>query len=75
MSKLSTPVPSTPVTEFGVAKVLESGDAKFEQGDLIWRITGREEYSLITATHSLFKIHHDPNIPLSYHTGILDADK
>ncbi|XP_004287169.1 PREDICTED: NADP-dependent alkenal double bond reductase P1-like isoform 1 [Fragaria vesca subsp. vesca] len=63
--------PGSPITGFGVARVLESGDPKFEQGDFIWGITGWEEYSLITATQSLFKIHQDPSIPLSYYTGIL----
>ncbi len=58
------------VTGYGVAKVLESGDPKFKPGDLVWGPTGWEEYSVITATESLFKIHHT-DVPLSYYTGLL----
>ena len=59
-----------PVSGYGVAKVLESGDPKFKQGDLVWGQTGWEEYSVITSTESLFKIHHT-DVPLSYYTGLL----
>lgn len=59
-----------PIRGFGVAKVIESGDPNFNQGDLVWGITGWEEYSIINATQSLFKIH-DTSVPLSYYTGIL----
>lgn len=56
----------------GVAKVLDSGDEKFKKGDLIWGLTGWEEYSLITNAHAhgLFKIEHT-DVPLSYYTGLL----
>ncbi|KAK9928981.1 hypothetical protein M0R45_026092 [Rubus argutus] len=64
--------PGSPITGFGVSKVLESGDAKFKRGDLVWGMTGWEEYSVITATQSLFKIH-DTHLPLSYYTGILGS--
>ncbi|KAM0969100.1 hypothetical protein ACFXTH_017379 [Malus domestica] len=60
----------SPIVGHGVAKVLESGDPKFKKGDLIWGMTGWEEYSVITATESLFKIQHT-DVPLSYYTGIL----
>lgn len=62
-----------PISGYGVGKVLESGDPKFKEGDLVWGITGWEEYSLITgtATQSLFKIHNTHDAPLSYYTGIL----
>ncbi|KAM1260331.1 hypothetical protein ACFX2G_026363 [Malus domestica] len=63
-------VPGSPITGYGVAKVLESGDPKFKEGDFVWGMTGWEEYSLITATETLFKIH-DIDVPLSYYTGIL----
>ncbi|KAH0710277.1 hypothetical protein KY284_011704 [Solanum tuberosum] len=63
--------PGSPITGCGVAKVLESGDSNFQEGDLVWGMTGWEEYSIVTATQSaLFKIH-DKNVPLSYYTGIL----
>ncbi|XP_016651747.1 PREDICTED: 2-alkenal reductase (NADP(+)-dependent)-like isoform X3 [Prunus mume] len=60
----------SPITGYGVAKVLESANPKFKQGDLVWGMTGWEEYSIITATDSLFKIH-NTDVPLSYYTGIL----
>ncbi|KAL6221460.1 hypothetical protein ACLB2K_009211 [Fragaria x ananassa] len=53
-----------------MAKVLESGDAMFKQGELIWGMTGWEEYSLITSVQALFKIP-TTDVPLSYYTGIL----
>ncbi|XP_049404604.1 2-alkenal reductase (NADP(+)-dependent)-like isoform X2 [Solanum stenotomum] len=63
--------PGSPITGCGVAKVLESGDSNFQEGDLVWGMTGWEEYSIVTASQSaLFKIH-DKNVPLSYYTGIL----
>ncbi|KAM3382683.1 2-alkenal reductase (NADP(+)-dependent) [Capsicum galapagoense] len=61
----------SPITGYGVAKVLESGDSNFEKGDLVWGMTRWEEYSIVTPTQStLFKIH-DKDVPLSYYTGIL----
>ncbi|KAK9921786.1 hypothetical protein M0R45_030282 [Rubus argutus] len=64
--------PGSPITGYGVAKVLESGDTRFKQGDLVWGRTGWEEYSVINATQieSLFKIK-NTDVPLSYYTGIL----
>ena len=59
-----------PITGYGLAKVLDSGDPNFKEGDLIWGITGWEEYSIITATETLFKIQHT-DVPLSYYTGLL----
>ena len=59
-----------PIVGNGVAKVLDSGHPDFKKGDLIWGKTGWEEYSLITAVQTLFKIHHT-DVPLSYYTGLL----
>ncbi|KAK2990321.1 hypothetical protein RJ640_003593 [Escallonia rubra] len=59
-----------PVVGCGVAKVLDSGDPNLKEGDLVWGMTGWEEYSLITATETLFKIQHT-DVPLSYYTGLL----
>ncbi|KAK3001915.1 LOW QUALITY PROTEIN: hypothetical protein RJ639_020741, partial [Escallonia herrerae] len=59
-----------PIAGLGVAKVLDSGDQSFNKGDLVWGLTGWEEYSLITATETLFKIQHI-DVPLSYYTGLL----
>ncbi|KAK9921782.1 hypothetical protein M0R45_030278 [Rubus argutus] len=71
-SSFRTLTPGSPITGFGVAKILESGDARFKQGDLVWGLTGWEEYSVINATkiESLFKIK-NTDVPLSYYTGIL----
>ncbi|KAK2967376.1 hypothetical protein RJ640_016850 [Escallonia rubra] len=62
--------PDSPITGYGVAKILDSGNPKFKKGDLVWGITGFEEYSIITETESLYKIEHT-DLPLSYYTGIL----
>lgn len=53
-----------------MAKVLDSGHPDFKKGDLVWGITGWEEYSLIESNERLFKIEHT-DVPLSYYTGIL----
>ena len=50
--------------------MLESGDPNLKEGDLVCGVTGWEEYSVITRTDSLRKIH-DTDVPLSYHIGIL----
>ncbi|KAF3967955.1 hypothetical protein CMV_008106 [Castanea mollissima] len=62
--------PGSPLTGFGVARVLDSGHPNFKKGDLIWGTTGWEEYSVITELEGLFKIQHT-DVPLSYYTGIL----
>lgn len=54
----------------GVAKVLDSAHSDFKKGDLVWGVTGWEEYSLLTSTEGLFKIEHT-DVPLSYYTGLL----
>ncbi|KAK2998499.1 hypothetical protein RJ639_023366, partial [Escallonia herrerae] len=59
-----------PINGYGVAKILDSGNPKFQKGDLLWGMTGFEEYSIITETVSLYKIEHT-DVPLSYYTGIL----
>ncbi|OMO79407.1 Alcohol dehydrogenase superfamily, zinc-type [Corchorus olitorius] len=70
-SDLFTPYPpGSPITGFGVAKVLESDNPEFKEGELLWGITGWEEYSLLKSTQGLFKIEHT-DVPLSYYTGIL----
>ncbi|XP_015066502.1 2-alkenal reductase (NADP(+)-dependent)-like [Solanum pennellii] len=71
-SYINSFTPGSPITGFGVAKVLESGDSNFKKGDLVWGMTGWEEYSIVTTTHQnyLFKVN-DKDVPLSYYTGIL----
>nr|WBW02128.1 pulegone reductase [Schizonepeta tenuifolia] len=59
-----------PMMGFGVVKVVDSSSPNFKKGDLIWGMTGWEDYSLIKSTDDLFKIH-DTDVPLSYYTGIL----
>ncbi|KAK3444370.1 2-alkenal reductase (NADP(+)-dependent) [Eucalyptus grandis] len=78
MQKLTDPAesyiasfqPGSPVTGFGVARVLESGHPNFKKGDLVWGLTGWEEYSLLPVPETCFKIEHT-DIPLSYYTGLL----
>lgn len=49
--------------------MLDSSHPDFKKGDLIWGMTGWEEYNILTpAGH--FKIDHT-DVPLSYYTGIL----
>ncbi|KAG5530420.1 hypothetical protein RHGRI_025390 [Rhododendron griersonianum] len=59
-----------PITGYGVARVIDSGHPNVKIGDLVWGMTGWEEYSLITEPETLFKIEHT-DVPLSYYTGIL----
>ncbi|XP_075477348.1 LOW QUALITY PROTEIN: 2-alkenal reductase (NADP(+)-dependent)-like [Primulina tabacum] len=63
-------VPGSPIMGYGVSKVVDSTNPNFKNGDLIWGMTGWEEYSLIKSTEGLFKIQHT-DVPLSYYTGIL----
>lgn len=58
-----------PIIGLGVAKVLDSGNPEYEEGDLVWGMTGWEEYSLISEP-ILFTIT-CTDVPLSYYTGIL----
>ncbi|XP_057781331.1 2-alkenal reductase (NADP(+)-dependent)-like [Salvia miltiorrhiza] len=62
--------PNSPISGFGVSKVIDSSHPNYTKGDLVWGITGWEEYSLIRDQSGLFKIH-DTDLPLSYYTGIL----
>ncbi|XP_015061869.1 2-alkenal reductase (NADP(+)-dependent)-like [Solanum pennellii] len=62
--------PGSPIVGFGVAKVVDSAHPKFKKDELVWGITGWEEYSVIKAHETLFKIH-NTDVPLSYYTGIL----
>lgn len=62
--------PGSPLEGFGVAKVVDSAHPKFKKDELVWGITGWEEYSIIKAPETLFKIH-NTDVPLSYYTGIL----
>ncbi|XP_019174857.1 PREDICTED: 2-alkenal reductase (NADP(+)-dependent)-like [Ipomoea nil] len=63
--------PGSPIAGYGVAKVVDSDNPNFKKGDLVWGITGWEEYSIITSTQlGLFKIEHT-DVPLSYYTGLL----
>ncbi|KAI3679832.1 hypothetical protein L2E82_50941 [Cichorium intybus] len=62
--------PGSPLSGYGVAKVLDSTHPDFKKGDLIsGPFTNWEEYSLITNAESLIKIQHT-DVPLSYYTGI-----
>ncbi|XP_052113115.1 2-alkenal reductase (NADP(+)-dependent) isoform X3 [Arachis duranensis] len=62
--------PGSPLTGYGVAKVLESGHPDYKKGDLVWGFTKWEEYSLVPSSQILFKIEHT-DVPLSYYIGIL----
>ncbi|KAD3640792.1 hypothetical protein E3N88_30015 [Mikania micrantha] len=63
-------IPGSPISGYGVAKVLDSTHPDFNKGDLVSGITIWEEYSLVTNPKLLTKIQHT-HVPLSYYTGIL----
>ncbi|KAL7176710.1 hypothetical protein ACSBR2_030121 [Camellia fascicularis] len=42
-----------PIIGYGVARVLDSGHPNFKKGDLVWGMTGWEEYSVIKAPKSV----------------------
>ncbi|KAL8030533.1 hypothetical protein ABFX02_14G291900 [Erythranthe guttata] len=63
--------PGSAITGYGVGRVVDSSNPNFKNGDLIWGITGWEEYTLLKSTQGLFKIHHTDGVPLSYYTGLL----
>lgn len=58
------------IAGYGVFKVLESKHPDFKTGDLLWGVTKWEEYSILTNSHTFFKIEHK-DVPLSYYTGLL----
>ncbi|XVE80824.1 hypothetical protein DITRI_Ditri15bG0011600 [Diplodiscus trichospermus] len=60
----------SPISGYGVAKVLDSTHPDYKKGDLVWGMTGWEEYSLLIAPDRLFKIQHT-DVPLTYYTGLL----
>ncbi|KAL6626532.1 hypothetical protein ACP70R_030258 [Stipagrostis hirtigluma subsp. patula] len=67
-------VPGAVITGYGVARVLDSSHPGLAPGDLVWGITGWEDYSVVTppATKFLAKIsHRGGGVPLSYYTGVL----
>ncbi|KAL6865243.1 hypothetical protein ACP4OV_016394 [Aristida adscensionis] len=58
------------LVNYGVGEVVDSTHPEFHAGELVWGMSGWEEYTLITEPESLFKISH-PELPLSYYTGVL----
>jgi NADPH-dependent curcumin reductase CurA len=58
------------MVNFGVGKVIDSTHPDFTAGDLVWGMSGWEEYTLITQTEYLNKINYS-ELPLSYYTGVL----
>ncbi|CAL4896473.1 unnamed protein product [Urochloa decumbens] len=58
------------LVNFGVGKVMASGHPDYKVGDLVWGMTGWEEYTLVPKPETFFKINH-PEFPLSYYTGVL----
>ncbi|XP_047954747.1 (+)-pulegone reductase-like isoform X2 [Salvia hispanica] len=60
----------SPITGYGVSKVLDSSHPNFKTGELVSGFTCWEEYSLIKDPNTSIKIH-DKDFPLSYYIGIL----
>ena len=44
------------LVNFGVSRVIASGHLDFKVGDLVWGMTGWEEYTLVPKPESFFKI-------------------
>ncbi|KAL5703460.1 2-alkenal reductase [NAD(P)(+)] [Ranunculus cassubicifolius] len=60
-----------PITGVTVSKVLESGSPDFQKGDIVWGMTGWQEYSIVEPPfYTLWKAPFT-DIPLSYYTGIM----
>lgn len=66
-------VPGEVIRGYGVARVVDSTDPRLAPGDLVWGITGWEDYSVVTppASRLLARISHGDDVPLSYYTGVL----
>ncbi|XP_023738469.1 2-alkenal reductase (NADP(+)-dependent) [Lactuca sativa] len=64
--------PGSPIIGYGrVARVVDSANSNFKEGELVWAgVAEWEEYSIITAPETLFKIQ-NTDVPLSYYAGIL----
>ncbi|KAL6582329.1 hypothetical protein OROMI_006343 [Orobanche minor] len=60
----------SPITGYGVSRVLDSSHPNYKKDDLLWGFTGWEEYTLITDLSTSFKIQ-VKDVPLSYYTGLL----
>ncbi|TVU26012.1 hypothetical protein EJB05_28537 [Eragrostis curvula] len=59
------------LVNYGVCKVVESTHPGFKAGELVWGMSGWEEYTLLTQPEPLlFKITH-PELPLSHYSGVL----
>ncbi|PAN16452.1 hypothetical protein PAHAL_3G061800 [Panicum hallii] len=63
-------VPGKVLDTCNVSKVVLSGHPDFKPGDLLWGVTGWEEYSLIPNPMFCHRINHH-EFPLSYYTGVL----
>ncbi|CAN6339993.1 unnamed protein product [Urochloa humidicola] len=63
-------VPGKVLDNCGVSKVVLSGHPDFKPGDLLWGVTGWEEYTLIPNPVFCHMINHH-EFPLSYYTGVL----
>ncbi|KAF9613084.1 hypothetical protein IFM89_005532 [Coptis chinensis] len=65
-------VPGSPINGYGASKVVESGHKDYKEGDLVWGITGWEQFTLLPNPNPalLTKIKYT-DVPLSYYTGIL----
>uniref|UniRef100_R7W720 Putative NADP-dependent oxidoreductase P2 n=1 Tax=Aegilops tauschii TaxID=37682 RepID=R7W720_AEGTA len=66
-------VPGAAITGYGVSEVVRSSRPGLAAGDLVWGMTGWEDYSVVKPpfTAILTKIQPDDGVPLSYYTGIL----
>jgi NADPH-dependent curcumin reductase CurA len=61
------------MVNFAVGKVIDSNHPEFTAGDLVWGMTGWEEYTLVTEPESLKKVNHTELPLLLLHGGSWSA--
>ncbi|RLM68840.1 putative alcohol dehydrogenase superfamily protein [Panicum miliaceum] len=70
MSKHDEGGAAVPALDFVIGEVIDSTHPEFKAGDIVWGVSGWEEYTFVSQPESLFKINHT-ELPLSYYTGVL----
>ncbi|GLT45429.1 hypothetical protein SLA2020_192600 [Shorea laevis] len=61
--------PDSVLEVYGVAEVMDSTHPDFEKGNIVWGLTGWEQYTTVKNPEKLNKINHI--LPLSYYAGFL----
>nr|GLL47799.1 2-alkenal reductase (NADP(+)-dependent)-like [Ipomoea trifida] len=64
--------PGSPIVGYGVAKVVDSDNPNFKKGDLVWGMTGWEEYTIITNTQAKIRLSLKSSIQMCLFLTTLD---